>query len=243
MPRPHTRTSASMRVCSRAVGGNTATLSLGTERGGPAFLGFGIHSYDTGAVLSSKAGVCAGGNAAIRPGGGDGVWGACRRPAQLWFPPERTRPASGQGRGSHALRGGRPSARALASCPQWAVEPVGLGLLCPKGLAHEGQKHQGWGQVWLLPNPLSPWPCPSMRPLSRPRAWEVAVDARGPGCESRFSERSPGGSSQEQGLTIKARSDGLLGPGQLVLLSPPASGQTGSVWPKEEIRGELWEPG
>ena len=53
-----------------------------------------------------------------------------------------------------------------------------------------------------------------------PVTWRSTRVAQwGPGCEGHFSERSPGGSSQEQGLTIKARSDGLLGPGQLVLLS------------------------
>lgn len=109
--------------------------------------------------------------------------------------------------------------RALASCPQWAVEQK-LGLLSSKGLGREGPRStRGSGQVWLLPNPLPPQPCPSCHHCQGQRAWEVAVDARGPGCEGHFSERSPGGSSQERGLTIKARSDGLLGPGQLVLLS------------------------
>lgn len=132
--------------------------------------------------------------------------------------PERTRPASGQGSGSHAegraLRGPWLPARS-GQWSQWSwasYVPKASGMRVPEA---PGVRVK----FGCCPThcPLGPaHPCDHCQGQ---RAWEVAVDARGPGCEGRFSERSPGGSSQEQGLTIKARSDGLLGPGQLVLLS------------------------
>ena len=73
------------------------------------------------------------------------------------------------------------------------------------------------------------------------RAWEAAR-CQGPGCEGHFSKRSPGGSSQGQGLTVKARTDGLLGPGQLVLLSHLLQDRQVLCSPRK-IWDELWEPG
>lgn len=72
--------------------------------------------------------------------------------------------------------------------------------------------------------PSSPTASSTLRPYPHPchcqeqRAWEAVSDAQGPRHQGHFSERSQGGLKGE-GLTVKARTDGLLGPGQLVLLS------------------------
>lgn len=47
-----------------------ATLTLGTERGDQPFWALASIAMTWAAVLSSKAGVCAGRNAAIGPGDG-----------------------------------------------------------------------------------------------------------------------------------------------------------------------------
>lgn len=83
------------------------TLTLGTERGGQPFWALASIAMTRAAVLSSKAGVCAGGNAAIGPGDGDRVWGACPRPAQLWFPPLRGQDLPLAKAAGLTLRGGR----------------------------------------------------------------------------------------------------------------------------------------
>lgn len=89
----------------------------------------------------------------------------------------------GQGSGSHAE--GRAS-RALASCPQWAVELVSWASYVPKAPGMRVPEAPGVRVKFAAAQPTVPWPCPSMRPLSRPKAWEVVVDALGPGCEGRF---------------------------------------------------------
>lgn len=70
----------------------------------------------------------------------------------------------------------------------------------------------------MLLSPLPPQPCPlpSSMPLSKdPGKLFQMPEAMG---TKAISLRSPWGSSQEYGLTIKARIDDLLGPGQPILL-------------------------
>lgn len=126
---------------------------------------------------------------------------------------------------------------------------AGLGFLAGGGHAAEGRPSSSKGpQALSFPEVearfgccpahclLSPAPHPHPCHCQDQGAWKAVSDAQDHGHESRFSERS------KEGLTGKARTDGLLGPGQLVLLPYLLQDRQVLCSPRK-VWDWFWEPG